>query len=376
MEQKIEHVLYLLLAAAVVLSLINSGIVVNSALASREAAKLAEEAAKPANIDVITITANACTDCFDINAIVDNLKKANIKIDSEKIIDTSSSEAKQLIADYKINKLPTIIVTGDVGRQSVKSFFGAGWQATETSAVYTGQLPPYADAAGAVKGLVGITRIVDRNCEKCGDLSNVLDFFKQAGVKFSSEKILDYDSAEGRELTNRFGVERLPAMVISKDILEYPVVAEVWPQLGAEEKQGMYALHATSPPYRDIKQNKIIGLVTVVYLSDKSCTTCYDVKTNKQILENFGIALNSESDIDVSDTAGKTLIKKYSITKVPVILVSPEGKDYARFVSAWRQVGDVSEDGWHIMRNPNVLGTYKDLTTGQVVTPQQAGAAS
>ncbi|HLD09461.1 MAG TPA: hypothetical protein VJB68_05390, partial [Methylophilaceae bacterium] len=166
MEQKVEHVLYLLLAAAVVLSLISSGIVVNKALAGREAAKLAEEAAMPTNIDVVTITASSCKDCFDIKTILENLKKENVKITSEKNIDASSTEAKQLITNYKINKLPTTIVTGEVSRQSVKSFFGAGWQTNEKSAVYTGQLPPYTDAAGIVKGMVEVTQIVDRSCEK------------------------------------------------------------------------------------------------------------------------------------------------------------------------------------------------------------------
>ncbi len=370
MEYKIEHVLYLLLAAAVVLSLINSGLVLNKIFAGREAAKQAEEAAKPANIDVTIITASSCADCFDINTVVENLKKANVKINSEKTIDASSAEAKQFITNYKITKLPTIVVTGEVGRQSVKSFFGTGWQTAEKSAVYSGQTPPYTDAADNIKGLVSVTQIVDRTCEKCGDLSNTISFFKQSGVKFSSEKVFDYDSNDGRELAKKFGVDRLPAMIISKDILEYPSVAEVWPQLDAEEKEGMFALHAQSPPYRDLEQNKIIGLVKVVYLSDKTCTTCYNITKNKNILEgNFGMAVDSETNVDISDESGKMFVNKYKITKVPIILVSPEGKDYVRFISAWRQVGDVAEDDWYIMRNPSVLGIYKDLSTGEVVNP-------
>ncbi|MBI4095838.1 MAG: hypothetical protein HY438_03195 [DPANN group archaeon] len=376
MEKHIENVLYVFIIITVILSIASSGILVNKALASREAAKLAEEAAKPANIDVVAITTSSCADCFDINTIISSLKKANVKISSEKTFDLSSEDAKKLIADYKITKLPTIIVTGEVGRPSVKSFFGAGWQTSNKSAVYSGQTPPYTDALGNVKGRVSVTQIVDRTCKQCGDLSNVINFFKQSGVKFSSEKILDYDSSEGRELTNTFGVDRLPAMIVSKDILEYQSVAEVWGQLGAKEKEGMFALHTASPPYRNVTTGDIIGLTDVIYLSDKSCTTCYDVKTNKQILENFGIALDSESDIDVSDTAGKTLIQKYSITKVPVILVSPDGKEYARFVSAWRQVGGVADDGWHVMRKPEVLGTYRDLATGQAVAPAQPAQAN
>ncbi len=375
--EKVEHVLYLLLAAAVVLSLISSGIVLTKMFEARGDAKLAEEAAKPANVDIMTITVSSCIDCFDINAIADALKKANVKVNSEKTIDFSSAEAKKLITDYKITKLPTIVVTGEVGRPSVKNFFDAGWQTAEKSAVYVGQTPLYADAAGNVKGRVSVTQIVDRTCEKCSDMSNVLNFFKQAGVKFLSEKIFDYDSNEGRELIKKFGVDRLPAMVISKDILDYPNVKEAWPQLGAEEKEGMFALHTQGPPYRDLELNKIVGLVNVVYLSDKTCATCYNVTRNRNILVgNFGMALESETNVDVSDESGKVFVGKYSITKVPIILVSPEGKEYSQFVSAWQQVGDVADDGWHIMRNPNVLGTYKDLTTGQAVAPTPPAQAN
>ena len=65
--------------------------------------------------------------------------------------------------------------------------------------------------------------------------------------------------------------------------------------------------------------------------------------------------------------AAKYILKKYNITKVPVILISPDAGVYSGFVSAWPQVGDVSGDGWYIMRKPEALGTYKDLLTGQVV---------
>ncbi len=377
MEKHIEKVLFIFIAVAVTLSVVSSGMILTKTVGHYRAERQAELAAQPAKLDLVTITEAACKDCSDINTIADALKKENVKINSEKTIDASSSEAKRLITDYGINKLPTIIVTGEVSKQSIKDFFNTGWQTTEKSAVYISQTPPYTDAAGNVKGRVSVTRIVDRSCEKCGDLSSVLNFFKLSGVKFSSEKTFDSDSTDGKELIHTFGVQRLPAIIISKDILEYPDVKAVWPQLGAEEKNGMFALHSTSPPYYDIELNKIVGLVNVVYLSDKTCLICYNVTKNRNILEgNFGMALASETSVDVSEESGKVFLDKYKITKVPIILVSPEGKDYARFISAWRQVGDVADDNWYIMRNPNVLGAYKDLATGQVVAPQPAQAAN
>src|SRR3989344_1333309 len=96
MGKHLETVLYILVALAVVFSLANTAIVLDKSAKARAVVRQAELDAQPANIDLTIITAASCKTCFDIAPVIDSLKKANVKITSEKAIDASSAEAKQL----------------------------------------------------------------------------------------------------------------------------------------------------------------------------------------------------------------------------------------------------------------------------------------
>jgi plastocyanin len=82
---------------------------------------------------------------------------------------------------------------------------------------------------------------------------------------------------------------------------------------------------------------------------------------NRQILENFGLVLDSEETMDISSAEGQAMVDKYEIPRVPTILISPEGSEYSAFVSAWEQVGSIEDDGWFVMRNPEILGKTVSL---------------
>jgi serine kinase of HPr protein (carbohydrate metabolism regulator) len=207
-------------------------------------------------------------------------------------------------------------------------------------------------------------------------LTGIVNAFKQTGVKIVEEKTIEYKSDEGKQLVSKFGVREIPALIISKDILDYDSIKQVWNQLNTTEKEGFYALHSTAPPYIDVSNDKVVGLVTLVMLNDKTCNICYDVLVNKQILARFGIATDKEFSYDINSDEGKDLISKYKITKVPIIILSPEAKVYTDFAQVWSQVGTVENDEWYAMRSPELLGTYKDLSTNQIVQPQQPGRSS
>ena len=106
-------------------------------------------------------------------------------------------------------------------------------------------------------------------------------------------------------------------------------------------------------------------------LKDDSCEGCFDVTVNKNVLAKFGMVVEKSETYEAATTSAQALIKKYGIEKLPAILVSPEGEYYPAFVSAWQQVGSIEDDGWYVMRHPEVLGTYKDLKTGQVINPYE-----
>ncbi|MBI2664661.1 thioredoxin family protein [Candidatus Woesearchaeota archaeon] len=371
-SNKTESALYAALALAAAISLLNVFILQIRAEQVSEAKEAAEELARPADIEATKILLSGCEECFDIQNALEELKKQNVNLLTEKSLFIEDEEAKELIRRYGIEKIPALVISGEVNKTSQLAayFEKTGVISGDGTAVYTNIKPPYYNTtAKKVVGKVSVLNIVDSQCETCASLSQVKESLKQAGVVITEEKTYEYSSPEGQELIDRFNVSRAPALLISAEVNHYAGVGSQLQQL-AEEKSGFYALHSTSPPYRDLQQDRIVGEVTLILLKDGSCAECYDVKINKQILQGFGVAITEEETYDVSSEEGQALIAKYGIEKAPVILMSPDAAHYPALAQAWKSVGTVESDGWHVMRKPETLGTYKELESGKAV---QAG---
>lgn len=214
---------------------------------------------------------------------------------------------------------------------------------------------------------VQVTYLLDSSCNKCVNLSAISKTLKSKGIPLGNDKFVKYDSYEGKNLIEKFGIAQIPAAIISSDIDYYPATRDALVQAGAIKKSGAYFINAPLPPYRDLKSNEIVGFTDLIIITDKSCTQCYDVAINNQILANFGIAINTGKIYDVNSSEAQQLISKYSISKVPTLLLSPDAKYYKTFAKAWSQVGIVENDGWFVMTKPEVIGVVKDLQTNNLI---------
>jgi len=360
-----------MLALIGAISLMNIYIIQGRAEKVNEAKEIAKEFLRPAKLEVTKILLSDCEECFDIETALESIKKQNVNVTEERTIYLNENYAKEIIDKYNIEKIPTLIISGETNKtEQLKSFFGnIGDFPDEKNVVFTSLKPPYYDVTlSRVVGKVSVINVVDSLCEECIPLSQVADALKQSGVAITEEKTYEYFSSEGIGLINRFDISRIPAILISNEVNYYDVKEQI--QQLAEEKNGFYALHATSAPYRDLKQGKVIGLVKIILLDDSSCGECYDVSINKQILPRFGVFVNEEEAYDVSSNEVRELIAKYNIEKVPALLLSPEVSEYPAFVQVWQSVGTIEGDGWYVMRKPESLGTYKDLASGEIVQVQ------
>jgi len=125
--------------------------------------------------------------------------------------------------------------------------------------------------------------------------------------------------------------------------------------------------------YIDLATGEAMGLVDVTYLIDSSCSDCYDVAKQKQIIENnFGVTIKSEQTVDARSTSGRALIDKYSIAQAPTVIISSEVSAYEALTQAWRQVGSIEDDGTYVFRQNAALGgvIYKNLDTGEIIRPE------
>lgn len=372
-ERSIVSYLYILLAIALILSLINVFVLQSRFGKVKEAQEVMKELMKPANIELIKILAD-CKDCFDVEDAVKRIKSQNINITKEETLEFDSPEAESLIDELVITKLPTVVISGEINRtDKLTNFFNSIGNVMDNKFVYTAISAPYYDVANKkVIGLVKVIDIIDSLCKDCTEL-NTVDSLKQNGVVISENRKVEFSSREGQELIKKFSIQQIPAVLISEDIDSYPVVKQALEEMGLENRNGFYAVHSIVPPYISLKENKLVGIVTLVMLNDKSCDECYDVNVNKIILQRFGINVKPEDiyEIDIASKEGKEYIKTYSINKVPIIILSPDAKYYNGLANAWNNVGSVEKDGWFVMRNPELLGAYKDLEKNKVVEPEE-----
>lgn len=330
-----------------------------------EKVNVAKEAAKPAKIQIVTLIDNSCKDCFDIKSTLDSIKSGNVDVTKEDSISFKSVTGKQLINKYGIEKIPAIVVVGEIEKVKISSL-----TKKEDALIFLGPTPPYTDSSnGEIKGKVKLTYLKNSKCGDCVDLTTTIQGIKQSGVVIIEEKEIEFDSEEGKGLINKYGFDKVPALILSSDLEEYEIIQQ-WQQLG-EIKNGDYVVTKITPPFYDLNENKVVGIIDLIRLTDKSCTECYDVNGHDAILARFGMKIRDENSYDISEVKGNELVEKYSITKVPTIILSEDAKHYELFQSVWQQVGSIEDDGAYVFRSVEVMsGSYKDLENDEIKTAQ------
>jgi hypothetical protein len=183
--------------------------------------------------------------------------------------------------------------------------------------------------------------------------------FKQYGVYISKPVVINYDSEEWIKLIKKYNIKKLPFIIFSKEISSYKKISESWAWFWEIINNNDYILSKINPPYFDISKWKVVWLLWVKYLVDKSCTDCYDVNIHKQILWKMWAAISKEDTIDIFSKEWKSLVKKYNIQKVPTIILSPDAKYYVGLNQAWKEVWTIEKDGSYIFRKLEAIWKIK-----------------
>ncbi len=334
----------------------------------------AKEAAKPANIKITIITAPDCADCFNVQDAVANFKNLNVAVGEEKSFSFDLPEAMSLIKEFGITRVPTYIITGEVGKKNLEQFVKSNGEIKNNTFVFTKVPPVFLDPQTKKEfGKVIATILTDASCPQCFNPKPIMDSYKNGGIKITDIKEIPFNWAEGQRIISQYKIVKVPTFILSSDIDFYDNVKNSWPQIGTIEQDKTYVVRNVLLPYRDLVKNQIVGLVDIVYLTDATCVDCYDaVKTHRPIItQGLGIALSFERTVDINSAAGKSFVSKYKITKVPTILLSPEVDQYANVKSVWESVGTVESDGWYAFRELPILEgvVYKDLATNKIIQP-------
>jgi len=214
-----------------------------------------------------------------------------------------------------------------------------------------------------------ITFITDKSCTDCSSLDVYTQVISELNVKITKRTSLDKEDKQAQSLIKKYSIGKVPYMVVAGEIDKFAELSNLWKAWGITDNS-TFVLTSVIPPFVNLKTGEVDGRVSVVYLDDTSCDECYDVKTNKEILEKYyAVKLIDEKSVDISSAEGKDLIQKYEITKIPTFLLDGEAATYPGLASVWPNVGTVESDGWYLFTGVEQLGVYYDLETKEVVNP-------
>ena len=323
---------------------------------------------EPIKVEIIKILASDCSMCTQIDPLVDSLKTLNIEITSQQQYEFYDEEAKALIKEFTIKKLPTFIIKGDE-----KEFKRAGLdqlgEILDDTLVFTNLQPPYLDlTTGTIAGKVDVIAITRDSCTKCYNISQVISQMKGMGIYVNSVQSLESASLDGDKLVKQYGITKIPTLIFSKEIGSYKAISDAWKEVGIIADDGKYVLTSVPPPYTEVGQNNLRGLVTVTKIVDASCTECYDPAVHLQILQGLGVYVAEEKTVDIGTLQGKSLIEKYRITKVPTIILSSEASLYPGIKQIWQDVGTTESDGTLVFREMAAIkdAQYRNLEAAQI----------
>ncbi len=220
---------------------------------------------------------------------------------------------------------------------------------------------------GVNKGVAGLSiiELVDGSCKDCSNLSYLISEIS-ALVNISNHTVVDITSDTGRQLVDKYNITHVPTLIIPHSTVSISGGLNPLLNFGSVEADDSFILRLLNPVYKDLKNNITkLGLVKILFLTDSSCSECYNASVHELILANrFGVNITDKLFVDISSDAGKILVTGYNITKVPTVILSPDVKDYNLLNLVWDSVGSVEKDGYYIFRNIDSLNgaVYRNLT--------------
>lgn len=330
----------------------------------------------------ILVLGSDCNNCWNPQAALAFLAgQPSVNITS--VENKTIAESEELAATYAVARYPAVLVLGETNNLTIDNF-----DKRQDALVFDQAPAPYYDVATKkTRGQVTLTVLSAPNCPDCFNLTQVLDQFKENGIAVTSQKTVPSQSEEGKALIARYAIERLPTLIMSNDSLEYPLISDIWAEVGTVENDGKLVLRSVYPPYVNVTSGKTEGLVDLTLITDEKCAECY----NASILEElFAVGLNMKlrdaKTVDVTSARGKLLIKKYAIELVPTVVASSDANIYPVVAQVWNQIGTVEKDGALVARNIAVIEraigapiSYRNLTSGDITmssVPQEEAEIS
>ena len=154
------------------------------------------------------ITDPTCPKCTDPKKTADILQKSGVKMKITEQLSWTSLSARGLTAKYNITKVPTLVLSSDLGMYPAVVSAWKNYGSVEKGGVYVARsLPlPYRDLKqGRVVGYVDLIYLTDASCAQCHNPAQMQRPILTAGygVALRSERTVDKASTEGQGLISK-----------------------------------------------------------------------------------------------------------------------------------------------------------------------------
>ncbi len=211
-------------------------------------------------VDVKVLFDPLCARCANASVVVSQFMQLGLKINEQRMIDVTRDNS--LFNRYNLKIVPTIVLSHDI---SLYPFF----QQLESYLIKTPDgnylvppQPPYEDiTTGQMVGLVSLTKINDKKCAQCYTVDDHLPILRSFGIDIVEEKVVDISSLEGKALVKKYGIKKVPTIILSGDARYYSALANVWEKVGKVAEDGSYVFVAVESmgTYKDLEQNNVVG---------------------------------------------------------------------------------------------------------------------
>ncbi len=213
-------------------------------------------------VEAVIITDKSCKLCYNYSTLIESLKQGGVIFSEIMKLNFNSTEAKELITKYKINRIPALILSADIDAYQIsQTLKQTGMQAKSDRYVFE-PYPPYIETdSGKLRGLVILTMVNDSTCGECYNVSLHRQILARFGLAITEEKVIDTNSKEGQELVAMYNITKVPTIIITGDVDVYEAFKKVWQQVGTIEKDGAYVFRNMKAlagfKYKDLTTNEV-----------------------------------------------------------------------------------------------------------------------
>ena len=198
---------------------------------------------RPAKITLTVVTDRTCTNCTNPQPFVQALLKQRVALISTRRLEAASEEGKQYLAEQKIERVPVVVVEGELTRAPELGRFLAQAGKVEGERFSYFAPAPYREVLSSqIRGEFRTTYVAEPRCQSCYDVTRNATALKNLGMTVNDDAVVATSSPEGGELVRRYRLRYLPTIVLTGDLEVYPALQSVWPTVGSREPDGAYVL--------------------------------------------------------------------------------------------------------------------------------------